>query len=83
MKCGLCASCKLKSQLFSMIFIFYSGHVCGTYHEGYQSIRRTEELCDASNKCPYRYNSTNQFKCKLCFAFLFYYSKEIFPNMKK
>lgn len=29
MKCGLCASCKLKSQLFSMIFIqvMYVGHI--------------------------------------------------------
>lgn len=43
---------------------FYSDHVCGTYHEGFQSIRRTEEPCNASDNCPYRYKSTDQFKCK-------------------
>lgn len=75
-----CVRNREKSALIEVCapWLFIVGHVCGTYHEGYQSIRRTEELCDASNKCPYRYNSTNQFKYQSCYQLA---SSSIGPEM--
>lgn len=48
-------------------WLYIVDHVCGTYHEGFQSIRRTEEPCNATDNCPYRYNSTDQFKYQSCY----------------
>lgn len=48
-------------------WLYIVDHVCGTYHEGFQSIRRTEEPCNARDNCPYRYKSTDQFKYQSCY----------------
>lgn len=48
-------------------WLYIVDHVCGTYHEEFHSIRRTEEPCNARDNCPYRYKSTDQFKYQSCY----------------
>lgn len=43
------------------------GNVCGTYHEGFNSIRSTEKPCP---NCPFSYNSTVQFRYPVCYELL-------------
>lgn len=64
-----CVRNREKSALIEVCapWLYIVDHVCGTYHEGFQSIRRTEEPCNASDNCPYRYKSTDQFKYQSCY----------------
>lgn len=64
-----CVRNREKSALIEVCapWLYIVDHVCGTYHERFQSIRRTEEPCNASDNCPYRYKSTDQFKYQSCY----------------
>lgn len=47
--------------------LYIIGNVCGTYHEGFNSIRSTEKPCP---NCPFSYNSTAQFRYPVCYELL-------------